>query len=583
MALLLKHWRRALAAALASFTIWTLWLGRGAPTCAVIVDARELGELCAPVCAETGVLERLHTMGAAGVLLHPQSLESRIRAGDILRYTEQEISKLRATQVASAGAPLEPGALWIRDDAMLARVQDAAAAHRLPMTLRTFADQKVAVLAPGKAGKNFSVGYDPLLAASVRRHGLKTVCLVRSMPELRLAEGRAAAALLAPGFAAEAGVPAGINIVAFANAGPGSAGPLGSARRAVRAEFLAAAGTAAARLAAAGEARVADGLGAFLREASRRGNALVVARLDMDRSLEDNLAALRGLLKELRRNGYAPRLEGGLLTASGGGRAAAAVRSSAGFCLTVLGPLLAMRWGIGVLRGMQEAGRLPEASPFREVLAAAGTAAAAAAGFGAASYACMSFSAWRLGATRFDWLPWAEGLTFVLAALALYDPDPRALSLFFRKKVGRASELRVALPVAAATLLLLSPDWLRDWGPEAWLAGLRYADESLWWAAARWREWLVGYPCLLVGLCLLFSRFAARRHKDLEAPDPRGWLLLGMFAPTGLAGVLAAAHTPIITLLSHSLQGALAGLPLGLLLLGARHGALRRLVKISDL
>ncbi len=52
--------------------------------------------------------------------------------------------------------------------------------------------------------------------------------------------------------------------------------------------------------------------------------------------------------------------------------------------------------------------------------------------------------------------------------------------------------------------------------------------------------------------------------------DPRGWLLLAMFAPVGVAGVFAQARMPVFAAIAQTLWSLLLGSLLGLAVMGIR-------------
>jgi len=555
MVFLVKNWRKAAVLLLALFTVWTLAYDRYGRRCALILDSREVRSLCGKGYSEKDFWERVRTMGAAGALLYPQSLEDLIESGSILRYTKSEIEKLKATKVAADEAPLIPGSLWIRSPGMVARLRIAADAAGIALILKEYEGQTVVTLPDGVGPASVSGGYDPERTRLIAGEGLIPVFHAGTVPELLMSAGEKSLTLVdGAGFDSTSdgrrtpGVFKKSHGLAF---GKGMA-------RGERAAFLRdhVGEARPAFLLSAGESPVGGGAAGFIRESAGRGNTLVIARLDLKKGVEENLTALRETLRALRRKGFTPGLESWTSGPRGVSPIEWIIRFVLGLILTVAVPIFSLRGGVLILREMQSAGRLPQASPYREAILAGGVAVAVALCGGAAAYALMSTVPWRVGATVLRWGGWAAGTTFALSWLALYDPDPKALSGFFRKPVGRPSEIRVAIPVVAATLLLFSPGWLESWGPRAWLES--FASGGFWWLGSRWKEWLVGYPCLFVGLAVFFER------KNLPSRhDPRGWLLLAMFAPVGLAEWAASARMPFSTLLIQTLISASAGMAIG--------------------
>jgi hypothetical protein len=569
MALLIKHWKKTAFAALAAFTLWTLYFRPVQKTCAVFLDYDEAVRLCADEYPINDFWERAKTMGTAGALLRAQSLASRIAEGDVLRYTNGEIEKMKATKVAAQSAPLTPQTLWPRRPGVLNRIKEAARAHDLELKIQEFEGQPVAILGDKRSPEKFSLGFDPERIAVLRRFELSPLLSADDDPQVLLSKGANAVSLLSPAYAGDGDAAriqaalSGRHWLAFSD---GSA--LGRMSRRARASFMRRIALPREKYLAAGDVRLSEGAAGFLRAAP--GRSVLIARLDAGGGVEGNLAELRAALRCLRREGYAPSLAAAPNSGTRTSGAGWLVRFVLGFLLTVAGPIAALRRGVAVLRRMQVGGKLPEASPFREALAASFATLLTGLVVGAAAYAVLSVAVWRLDATVLSLSPWSGVLTFILSWLALYDPDPKALSSFFRKPVGKTPEYMIAVPAAITVLLLVSPDWLKEYGPGAWLALAATADESLWWVAPRWQEWLVGYPALFAGFCLYFTRLNLISRGCKNLPDPRGWLLVGLFAPVGLAQTLSSVRLDFPSLAVQTLQGAVVGIFIGLGLLALR-------------
>ncbi|MFH1724093.1 MAG: hypothetical protein ABII00_05660 [Elusimicrobiota bacterium] len=594
--MLLTNWKKAGVLLIGVFTAVALFSDRraresGAALALEVREARALWE--ASGYPETYFWERARALGIAGAVLRTEPLGRHLRSGEVLRFSTGEIEKLRATGVAAPQAPLKPDALWMKDDALFARLMGWARAHGIALSAQRYGDMHVVEPPGGMKPEALSVGYDPAVADAVSRQGLTPVYFVVSEPELRLARGAGgpAALLIPPGY----GVP---------ETSPGPRGPVpettpgrapawvaerladrslwlaflktegGTDGRRVRVAFLQGVGGPSPRMLTAGEIPPGAGLATLLREISGGGNRLVVAHLDPSLGIEENLGWLRSLLKGMRSGGYPPTLPSGLHEARRVSAGEWGARFSLGSLLTVIGPLLALRWGLKVLRSMHRAGRLPEAAPFREAVSALAAAAGAGAALGLGAYALLAVAAWRLEATSLCWGPAAPATTLLLASMAMFLPEAGDLPRLIRRPWVPLSR---ALPVLAVAALLLSPPgWLRRWGPEGWLECLAAWRPAWWWAASRWRELFVGYPCLFVGLCVYFQRLdAGGAAVSRGAPaDPRIWLLFGMFALLGLAEVLAGARTPFELALLHTGTCAALGVALGLVVLAGR-GAVR--------
>jgi len=537
--------------------------------------------------------ERARTIGVVGAVLRPEPLAGYMKSGKVHRYTEAEIVKLRATGVASPEAPLRPGVLWIEDDDFMARLSDALSAHDIPFKRRRYQRMHVLELGPGLP-KDFepgelSAGYDPVAAKMIAAHGLVPVYRVESEADLRLALATSGTAVLqiSPGLPS----PERIDLsrlseglrsrdlwVAFVKNANG-------AGRRIRAFVTRGIAGPLTRVLTSGELPAGAGLSRLLREISGCGNRLIVTHLDASRGLEGALDELRTVLKGMRQAGYHQSLP----TRSREVRRVPPgewfLRFALGFLLTVAGPILAMRIGLQVLRWARRSGRLPEAAPFLEVALGMIAIGGVGAAVGLTAYSLLAVGVWRLEATFLAWGHGAAAVTLCAAFLALFIPDVE--DLFRRRRMpsppgsrgqgpeGRrrkaavAASLRYGMVLAGVALLLFTPGWLRHWGPEAWLERIAAWQPAWWWVGGRWRELLVGYPCMFVGLCVYYGWMNPSQGRAGTGRDPRLWLLFGMFAPVGLAEVLARAQTPFEMALLHTTHCAAAGLFLGLLLFGA--------------
>jgi hypothetical protein len=569
LVLLLRYWRQAIAFALLSFTIIILMQdGRQSMrSAAVVVDADVVQRLARAANKEERVVwERLHAMGAFGALHRIEDLGRYMEAGRVMRFSAAEIEKMRATGAARLDAPLSAGTLWLRDKILAERLRRASKAEGLEIKMDRYQDSYVAHLGTEESAHKLSVGYNPTLVREVAKHGLTPIFSVGSAADLVLAVAAADSSAImlshryhpAPGgLEALRGLLAGKkSFVLF------SEGVDGELDGRVRADFLSRVDGAYGRVGIAGSASAAMGVGGFIRQAQGRGRALILARLDVHADLEHNLSALRELLKELRTLGFSPELpavysEGGRV-----GGIAWYLRATLGLLIAILAPMISLRAGISVLRRMERNGKLPQAAPLREALAATGVTALTAVALGTAGYALLADPTWRLDATWLRWGGWLAVPTICLSFLALYAQDPAEWKIFFRKPLAQPSSLRTAVPVVVAMLLLFPPAAVEQWGPPAWFALISRAWAGGWWLSDRWRELLVGFPCLLVGLVVFFERL--RQNNSPIVRDPRAWLLLAMFAPVGVTQWMAQARMPVFALMVQTLQVAIGGAVLGL-------------------
>lgn len=579
MSLFLSNWVRGVVLLLGAITAVCLFSDirarqRGA---APALEYDEVRAVCGRSSyPESYFLEMARTMGVAGAVLRPEPLDVYLRSGEVLRFTDAEIRKLRATGVAEDAAPLSPDSLWVKDAALFERLRRSARASGTVLSVRRYGDMRVVEPPKGTAPGSLSAGFDPGLAAAIARSGLLPVFRVGSTRDFLLvpSEPRPAALLVSPEAGApSSGAPALAQELGERGLWLALEGGGGTEARSLRAALLRSLSSPLERVVAAGEMPVAGGIGALLRQAVGEGRRLLVLRLDAGSGLDANREALRGLLRRMRERGYSQDLQPELRGARPLSAGALWVRLVVGFLLAVFGPILALRQGLKALRSLGPGKRLPEASPFLEALTASAVTAAVCAGMGLAAYAMLSVGAWRLDAAPIAWGAWGGALTLLISSAALYFPEPRELRRLARRPWGPLA--KAAALTAAAFLILLAPAALEERGPASWLRALSAWQPFWWWAVDRWRELLIGYPCLFVGFCLHLRRIGPGHPRKSEPGDPRPWLLLGLFAPMGLIQVLARARIPFEEALAQSLYVAAAGTGAGLLLLAARHAFTR--------
>ncbi|MBI5596469.1 MAG: hypothetical protein HY928_10315 [Elusimicrobia bacterium] len=554
MSLVVANAGRAVLAALLVFTAATL---RGDErsrerTVALVVEARDAEALCRKAgCRPETFLSRLRALGVCGLAVRPEPLSRLVAARKVVRFSEEEVSRLRSTGVAAPGAPLTPGALFVKDEAVLARIAAAAGAQGVRLEQSRFGRMGVLELPAGVEVSALSAGFDPWWTEAASEAGLVPVYRVSGSPDLRLAlgaDGPGAALLDAAPDALEPEARAGLE------------GAMGGRR------MWAAAGRSGGessfggdRVLASAEVRSDVPLDAFLRLVAGRGPSLVVVGLDPQAGPDAAVAALRRLSRGLRAEGTSPAWPSGLFESRRLGKPERAARLLAGFAAAVLFPLLAMRQGLAAARWASRASFLPEASPIREAALGMGVAAACACAGGLVVRALCSGIGVGFGPP-----PWFSAASAALAGagfIALWLPDEESWGGL--RRGDRALLLRLFAAAAASGFVLFPPDAVRAWafglGP---LASLRPA---WWWAPARWAEMLVGYPALFVGFCRYAETLAAVSGRRTGARDPRAWLFAGLAAPLGLSGALLNARIPLGSVLVHSTHCLAAGAALGAL------------------
>ena len=554
MSLVVANAGRAALAALLLFTAASLRrdeLSRERAV-ALVVEAEDVDSICRKAgCRPETFLARLRALGVAGLALRPEPLSRLLQERDVVRFTEEEVSRLKATGIAVPGAPLSPGALFVKDDAGLRRLEAAARAQGVTLEKARYGRMGVLTLPAGLGIESFSAGYAPRWVAAAAGAGLVPVYRVSSTSDLRLsleAEGPAAVLL----DAAESG----LDTQARARLREAMA-----ERRLWAASNVqgAAASFAADRLLAPAEVPSSIPLDAFLRLVAGRGPALVVIALDRDSGPEAVVGELRRLSRGLRKEGTAPSWPSGLFEARRPGSAERTLRLLLSFAAAVILPLLAMRQGLAWVRRASRSAILPEASPVREGVFGLGAVAFWACAAGLVLRALSSGVGGGFGLP--SWFIAASAVLAGAGFVALWLPDGDCWAAL--RRADKALVLRLAAAAAGAWLLLSPPAGLRAWA--LGLGPLAKAHPAWWWAPSRWAEVFIGYPALFIGLCRYAQALGALSGRRAETYDPKAWLFAGLAAPAGLAGAMMNSRIPLASALTHSSYCLAAGLLLGAL------------------
>lgn len=459
----------------------------------VAVSAEEVASLASRSPAGTsGLWERLKAMGLSGAVLREETLADLAGRGELLHVTRAEAEKWRALGLVSQGSAVRGDALWAKDARGLTRAAEALAARGVEFSTASAGPMRALLLPPGFDPGPVPAGFDP--------------AAVSALSEARL-------------------LPV--------------AAPAGSAAMVARARFWT-------------RTLPVDASAASLRRAVfSRERRLIVLRLRTESGLEENLALLREALRRVRACGRpseppvpAPAPEPG------------ALRVAAFFLLGLLGPLLAARCALTAARASRPlvCGHLSQASPVPQAALGALASWAAASGAGFLAAALLPSDA-REGLARVT-MVWVYGAPAAVGAAALYFGEGAAALPGWRASL-RVRHLAVLAAAAAAAALLLSPRAaLGAAGLWEALARLGSAADRLWWWPWRWREALVGAPCLLVALSLIET---APPGKAEGFADPRGWLVLGLLAPSGAMLAAASTGVPPAAALGHGLAALLIG------------------------
>ena len=171
------------------------------------------------------------------------------------------------------------------------------------------------------------------------------------------------------------------------------------------------------------------------------------------------------------------------------------------------------------------------------------------------------------------WSAWPAIVPVLIGFLALYVPDIADKAELFRKPFPREQGLAVALAVTAVCLAYFPPRWLNALGTN--FRNFSMPDKfSWWWAAFRFKEFVIGYPCLFTGLWIYFGR-QDKAGSGKSVSDPRGWIFVGLLGPVGTVTVMSRTFVPFEAGLSQTVQGTVMSCLLGLVLIVSRHIRLR--------
>lgn len=546
MSLVLANSGRAALLALLAFT--ALALRREAlereRVAVLAVEAADVRALCARAGCREGVFyERLRHLGVSGAVLAAEPLTRLVDAKAVLRFSAEELARMKEAGVAASEAPLAPGALFVKDEAVRRRLEAAALAQDAALRQSRWGRMSVLELPDTASADGFSAGFDPASAGAAADAGLTPVYRVQTTSDLRLAVDAGGAALLEREPGAYEAAARGSLEEALAERRLWAALPSGAPAAGL------ACGTG--RLLAAGEMPASAALSRLLSVVEGEGTALVVLRLDPALAPEAAAAELRRLARGVRARGVGTSWPVGQDDRRRPGRAERAARAALAFGACVLGAVWAMRRAVSAARAAAGAAWLAEASPLREAAAGCAAAALAAAAAGAVAHAATAESGPGMPA-------WSGGAAAAVAALGFAG---LWLSDAGDWKALRSRERGLWVKVLAAAAFV----WFLACPPEAlarsgfglsWLAALR---PGWWWTAGRWQEILVGWPALFIALCV---------YTESES-DARPWLFAGLAGPAGAALALSRARVPYLPLLSQSAQAAALGLLLGALLWAA--------------
>jgi hypothetical protein len=462
------------------------------------VSAAEVAALCGrsgyPV---EDLWKRLRALGVSAALLPEERLSDLVQDGRILSFSRAEWEKWGAMGLLAPGAKLRPGTVWIRDGAVMLRAAASARASGVVFSTSS---------AEGFFFIEFPESFDwTSLPAGLASDSAKALSGAGLAPVL---DGRSGLAVVA-------------------------------GRRMMRVA-----------------ASVDSPPGRMLRAVHAGPDLLVVWRLAQDRGVDGNLSALRDALKALRRRGWSADSADSAVLQERQGRGQGIPRPDASwewpaklaFGLIVLaGPLLSARAALAALKGVRPFVRraVPLGSPVLEFAAALTACWGVALLAGLAARVSAHGAGDPLGA---DWRAWALAGPLVLGATSLFHPPWTALRRSWHAPLTPVILLKAGLLAAAAYLCLDSGSDPAAAAIERVLDALPgAAGASWWWVPERWREMLLGWPCLLAALALVdraWSRHAPEPAAEEPAADPRPWLLAGLLAPASLVLAFCSLGVP---------------------------------------
>jgi len=173
-----------LAACLIAFG-WMEERRRAEPAAAVAFEASAAARICAEEkYPESYFWERARTMGVRIALLRSESVAGFLETGKAIRFTAEEIEKMRAAGAAAAEAPLSPESIWTDDPEIARRFKRGAEAANTPIEIQTFRGRSILSL-PWES--SVTAGFDLQRAAALRALGLTPGYAIRSRVDLLLA------------------------------------------------------------------------------------------------------------------------------------------------------------------------------------------------------------------------------------------------------------------------------------------------------------------------------------------------------------------------------------------------------------
>lgn len=507
-----QGFRRALLVALFAAAAVAVWDTRAPSERAVLpaVEAEAFAALTGRAAASTPELwEQLKAMGVAAVVLREETAAELAARGEVLYFSRAEVEKWRALGLVAAGGGPKPDSAWAKDGKVLTRLSGALAARGIDVSTAAIIGGGRSIDLPHGVDLNrVPTGFDPETVVVLSAAGLIPIAASTS-PSVAVAGQR----LWVRSLPAIARPPE------------------------------------------------------LLRATNGRAMRLLVLRPSAGVGLEGNLELLRAALKTIKGAGL-PAVLPASAPVVASSRAESMLRLFLFYVIGLIGPLLAVRAALGVERTVRVwvAARAPIAAPVPETLAGLSImwALASLAGL----FAAAMLAPERREELARGWTLWTLSAPMVVGAVALFATEGAAVRARWRAPV-RLRDFVSALVLIFALLGLLAPRAaLRAAGLWESVDRLSGVADMLWWWPWRWREILIGVPSLVMALILIGKREASSSPKFFG--DPRGWLILGLLAPSGAVAAIGAGGAPGALAIAQGAAVCVFGAILGFVLAGLR-------------
>lgn len=504
----------------------------------VALEADDAAALCQPPACKLGDFwDRAKAMGVSAVVLREKPLRRLAERGEVLHVPREEFEKWRALGLVAPGAVLQPDTLWVKDPRVVEQVLEAVTRRGVAVSTSSQGAYVLVQFPEGYASVEDALGvYETSALEPLEGKGLLPVFVGRDEVDTPLGP-------VALRWRAD-GTPAGY----------AGAEPLSPADAMLRARSVS----------------VQAPRAAFLRAAWGHPRRLLVVRLSVSLGRERSFELLRARLRELAERGPDATLPRTPPPPFEPAPWAWAARAGL-WAIALLGGLLSARLGLLALKASRRRARraAPLASPVLQLVCGLAAAVVVAQGFGWLARFCLDGLGRAIAPEG-----WARAVTLapiVIGLLTLYRIDPEAWS----RRLARPLTGRRALELMAAALalaLVLQPRAiLGAAGLLPWLHHLE--DLAPWWAGLRWREALVGFPCLLHALFLVDWRLECPDCESLPpgpSGDPRTWFIPGLLGPAGVVVAAARGGETGWMSFSHSAAAAAAGALIGAAVIARR-------------